>query len=127
MIDRCCAHCEAIVSGIGGLPGAEVVAPAQLNQGLVRFVKPGNTPEADDAHTDEVVRKINATGEAFFSGTTWLGRRAMRVSVVNWRTTAEDVARAIAAARSVLQAESAPFLSRLLREIERPTPARKAV
>jgi len=45
---------------------------------------------------------INDTGEAFFSGTTWQGRRAMRVSVVNWRTTEDDVRRAIAATTDVL-------------------------
>ncbi len=102
MIDRCCAHCEALVAGIGALPGAQVLHPATLNQGLVRFRRDGNTPEQDDAYTDETIRRINATGEAFFSGTTWRERRAMRVSVVNWRTGAGDVDRAIAAVGSVL-------------------------
>ena len=45
---------------------------------------------------------INATGEAFFSPTTWLGRRAMRVSVVNWRTTDADVDRTLDAVKAVL-------------------------
>lgn len=102
VIDRCCEHCEALVAGIGTLPGAQVVHPATLNQGLVRFRREGNTPEQDDAFTDAVIQTVNATGEAFFSGTTWRGRRAMRVSVVNWRTNARDVERAIAAVRGVL-------------------------
>jgi hypothetical protein len=46
---------------------------------------------------------INATGEAFFTGTTWQGRRCMRVSVSSWRTTADDVDRAVAAAERALQ------------------------
>jgi hypothetical protein len=46
--------------------------------------------------------KINATGEAFFSGTTWKGRRAMRISVCNWRTTKSDVDRTLEAVSSVL-------------------------
>jgi glutamate/tyrosine decarboxylase-like PLP-dependent enzyme len=41
MIDRCCAHCEALVSGIGALPGAQILHPARLNQGLVRFQRDG--------------------------------------------------------------------------------------
>jgi hypothetical protein len=49
-----------------------------------------------------VIAAINATGEAFFGGVTWNGRRAMRVSVVNWRTSDADVARTIAAARRAL-------------------------
>jgi glutamate/tyrosine decarboxylase-like PLP-dependent enzyme len=102
MIDRCCAHCGALVSGIGSLPGAQVLRPAMLNQGLIRFRRDGQIPEQDDAFTDETMQQINATGEAFFSGTTWREKRAMRVSVVNWRTSARDVERAIEAARTVL-------------------------
>jgi len=104
LVDRCCAHCRAIVTGIGALPGAEALWVSELNQGLVRFPDPraGAGEEDHDRYTDRVVAGINATGEAFFSGTTWRGRRAMRVSVVNWRTSAGDVGRAIAAAQSVL-------------------------
>ena len=78
----------ALVTGIGGLPGAEVLWVSELNQGLVRFLDPraGASEEDHDRFTDRVIAGINATGEAFFSGTTWRGRRAMRVSVVNWRT-----------------------------------------
>jgi glutamate/tyrosine decarboxylase-like PLP-dependent enzyme len=104
LIDRSCDHCTALVEGIGALPGAEVLASPTLNQGLVRFNRPGARPEENDAYTDDVINQINATGEAFFSDTTWKGRQAMRVSVVNWRTTAQDVQRAIAAAASVLSA-----------------------
>lgn len=102
MIDRCCAHARALVAGIGALPGAQVLHPPTLNQGLVRFRRDGHTPDQDDAFTDETIRRINATGEAFFSATTWRGRRAMRVSVVNWRTSPGDLDRAIAAVRAVL-------------------------
>jgi glutamate/tyrosine decarboxylase-like PLP-dependent enzyme len=105
LIDRCCDHCAALVEGIGALPGAEVLAAPTLNQGLVRFNRPGATPEENDAFTDDVMMRINATGEAFFSGTNWNGRQAMRVSVVNWRTNEQDVERAIAAAASVISAK----------------------
>jgi len=106
MIDRTCAHARAIVSGIGALPGAEVLWQPQLNQGLVRFLDPseGATEADHDARTDAVISAINATGEAFFSGTNWRGMRAMRVSVVNWRTSAADVERTIAAVADVLRA-----------------------
>ena len=105
LVDRCCDHCAALVAGIGALPGAEVLAAPTLNQGLVRFSRPGATPEENDAYTDDVMMRINTTGEALFSGTNWNGRQAMRVSVVNWRTNEQDVQRAIAAATSVLNAE----------------------
>lgn len=104
LVDRCCAHAHAIVTGIGSLSGAEILWTPTLNQGLVRFLdrRPGATEKDHDARTDFVISAINATGEAFFSGTTWRGKRAMRVSVVNWRTTAEDVRRTMAAVKSVL-------------------------
>jgi glutamate/tyrosine decarboxylase-like PLP-dependent enzyme len=50
-----------------------------------------------------VISAINAQGDAFFSSTTWKGQRAMRVSVVNWRTNDEDVERTIEAVRKVLE------------------------
>ncbi len=109
MIDRCCAHCEELVAGIGALADAQVLHPATLNQGLVSFRQDAHTPEQGDTFTDEIIQKVNATGEAFFSGTTWHGRRAMRVSVVNWRTSAEDVGRAIAAVRAVLAQSQDPI------------------
>jgi glutamate/tyrosine decarboxylase-like PLP-dependent enzyme len=109
LIDRCCAHCHAIVTGIGALPGAEMLWEPALDQGLVRFLDPraGATEADHDARTDEVIAAINATGEAFFGGVTWNGKRAMRVSVVSWRTSDADVARTIEAARRVL-GEMAP-------------------
>lgn len=109
LVDRCCAHARAIVRGIGELDGAEVLWEPHLNQGLVRFPDPH--PQATgadhDARTDSVISAINATGEAFFSGTTWRGMRAMRVSVVNWRTSSEDVHRTIGAVATVLARSAA--------------------
>ncbi|WP_035919527.1 pyridoxal phosphate-dependent decarboxylase family protein [Leisingera aquimarina] len=111
MIDRCCAHCQAIVRGIGALDNAHVVFDPQLNQGLVRFARPGDTGEEGDLYTKEIMSRINATGEAFFSDTVWQGRRAMRVSVVNWRTNESDITRAIEAAQWALQMDKVECVS----------------
>lgn len=77
----------------------------QLTQGLVPFLDPrANAGDADhDARTDAVINAINRTGEAFFSGTNSRGKRAMRVSVMNWRTKDTDVERTVAAVASVLR------------------------
>jgi glutamate/tyrosine decarboxylase-like PLP-dependent enzyme len=95
LVIRCCRFAHDIATRIGGLPNARVIAVPQINQGLVRF-------HDDDRRTDEVMAAINATGEAFFTGTTWRGMRCMRVSVSSWRTTANDVDRAVAAAERAL-------------------------
>ncbi len=111
MIDRCCENARGLVQGMGLLPGCKVVCEPRLNQGLVRFPDParGASETDHDRRTDQVIALINATGEAFFSGTTWKGKRAMRVSVVNWRTSEEDVRRSIAAVASVLKTTLQPL------------------
>lgn len=104
LVERTCAHAHALVTRIGSLPGAQVVWEPTLNQGLVRFLDPrsGATGQDHDRRTDETISCIVATGEAFFGGTTWRGKRCMRVSVCNWQTSAEDVDRAVRAAQRVL-------------------------
>jgi glutamate/tyrosine decarboxylase-like PLP-dependent enzyme len=99
LVDQCCEHARSLVSRIGGLPGAEVVSEPVINQGLVRFLDPraGASEEDHDCRTDRVIAKVLADGEAYFGGTTWRGRRAMRVSVCNWQTSTEDVERSVRA------------------------------
>lgn len=104
LVDRCTTQAREIVTRIGALPGAKVMAVPQINQGMVRFLdpKPGATEQDHDARTDAVAAAINATGEAYFTNTTWRGKRCMRVSVSSWRTTAADIDRAVAAAATAL-------------------------
>jgi len=92
LVDHCCQHARALATRIGALPGAELLSEPIINQGLVGF----------GDRTDDIIASILATGEAFFGGTTWRGRRAMRVSVCNWQTSEEDVNRAVNAVASVL-------------------------
>jgi glutamate/tyrosine decarboxylase-like PLP-dependent enzyme len=108
LVDRCCDHAHAIVTRVGALPGAEVLWEPTINQGLVRFPdpRPAATDVDHDRHTDEVIAQILKTGEAFFGGTTWRGRRAMRVSVCNWQTSEADVDRVVAAVRQAIQSVS---------------------
>ncbi|RKT89268.1 pyridoxal phosphate-dependent decarboxylase family protein [Saccharopolyspora antimicrobica] len=99
MIDRCVGHAHRLVAGIGSLPGVEVLARPVINQGLVRFT----AADGDhDARTDRVIGLVQRGGAAWFGGTTWNGVRAMRISVVNWRTDDQDVDRAVAAVRAAL-------------------------
>ncbi len=50
-----------------------------INQGLVRFLDPHG--EDHDRRTDEIIARVQASGEAYFGGVTWRGQRAMRISV----------------------------------------------
>ena len=106
LIERTCDHAHALVTRIGALDGAEVAWEPQINQGMVRFIDPreGASAADSDAFTDRIMAEILASGEAFFTGTTWRGRRAMRVSVCNWQTSAKDVDRVVASVDRTLRA-----------------------
>ena len=104
MVERCCKHAKRLAEALGQLDGAELVAPASLNQALIRFVDPApDAAGADhDRFTEAVIAAINEEGTSFFSAATWEGRRVMRISVVNWRTTERDIALTIEAVSRVL-------------------------
>ncbi len=97
LIARCCDHALALHDGLAALTGATSIARPIMNQGMVRF------HAADGRNiSDAVIAAINASGEAYFSGTTWDGERTMRMSVCNWQTSADDVRRTVAAAAHAL-------------------------
>ena len=105
LVERTCQYAHTLVTHIGGLPGVQIVWEPQVNQGLLRFLSSkSHATEADhDQRTEEVIAAILNTGEAFFTGTTWRGKRCMRVSVCNWQTDANDVERAVSAVKQILE------------------------
>jgi glutamate/tyrosine decarboxylase-like PLP-dependent enzyme len=104
IVDRCCAHARRLVNGIGEFSGAVVVATPIINQGLVRFLADDGN---HDGATDEVIRRIQARGVAWFGGATWRGMRVMRVSVCNWLTDDRDIEQALASVRDALAIQRA--------------------
>jgi hypothetical protein len=66
-------------------------------------LKPGASEMDHDRRTDQVIAAIAASGAAFFGGTTWRGRRAMRVSVSCWQTSSDDVRWTVSAVEKVLR------------------------
>lgn len=108
LIDSSCEAAHALVTGIAALPGVELIWEPQINQGLVRFLdqRPAAIEKDHDEWTDVVTSTVLASGEALFSNTTWRGKRCMRVSVCNWQTDAQDVARAVAAVARVLREQN---------------------
>jgi glutamate/tyrosine decarboxylase-like PLP-dependent enzyme len=100
LIERCCEHAHALTTRIGALDGAELLWEPTLNQGLVRFLDPAGVDH--DARTEKIIAAIAADGEAFFSGTTWRGMKAMRVSVCNGQTSAADVEAVVRSVAKVL-------------------------
>ena len=99
MIERTCHRAREIADGIRDIPGCEILNDVVLNQVLLRF--------EDDDETDRVIAAIQDGGEAWLGGTVWDDRRAIRISVSNWQTSEDDVARAIAAFRAARSAATA--------------------
>jgi glutamate/tyrosine decarboxylase-like PLP-dependent enzyme len=82
LVERSCElarrFAERLVSG-----GVEVANDVVLNQVLAGF--------GDDVRTASVIEGVQRDGTCWVGGTTWRGRRLMRVSVSNWSTTEADV------------------------------------
>ena len=89
LVERSHARARALAEGLARLPGCEVLNEVVFNQVLIRF--------EDDATTDAVLAGVQESGEAWTSGTTRDDRKAIRLSVSNWRTSEADVERTIAA------------------------------
>jgi glutamate/tyrosine decarboxylase-like PLP-dependent enzyme len=89
IIENCCARAAQLAELLAEVPGAEILNEVTLNQVLVRF-------RDDDAVTDEVIGAVQDDGVCWLGGTTFRGQRAMRFSICNWATSAEDIERSAA-------------------------------
>jgi glutamate/tyrosine decarboxylase-like PLP-dependent enzyme len=106
LVDRCCAQARRFAAGLAAIDGVEVLNDVVLDQVLVGFAPPAGTPGAEDI-THQVIDAVQRSGECWMSGTTWRGRPAMRVSVVNWQTTTADVDRSVGAVEAAIEAARA--------------------
>ena len=82
LIEHTSAH-AALFAALLSAGGADVLAPVVINQLLVAF--------GSDAVTEAVIAAVQADGTCWAGGTTWHGRRAMRLSVSDIATTREDI------------------------------------
>jgi glutamate/tyrosine decarboxylase-like PLP-dependent enzyme len=97
LVDRCCDHARLMGERLGGADGVEVLNDVVLNQVLVRF---GDSDET----TETVVQAVQEDGTCWVGGSRFKRRGVMRISVVGWQTTAEDIERS---ADAILAAASA--------------------
>jgi glutamate/tyrosine decarboxylase-like PLP-dependent enzyme len=97
LVERCCRLARLMAERLGAEPGVEILNEVVLNQVLVRF-------GGSDEFTNEVIGRVQEGGVAWLGGTTWRGKRAMRVSVSNWMTSDADIERS---ADAILEAHRA--------------------
>jgi len=96
LVDGLVRHARAIAAGIETIDGAQVLNDVVFTQVCVAF--------EDDERTRAVTAQLLADGTAWMSGSRWRGRDVLRVSVSNWSTDDDDVARSVDAVRRAANA-----------------------
>jgi glutamate/tyrosine decarboxylase-like PLP-dependent enzyme len=96
LVERGCAQARRFADQITELRGVRVLNDVVLNQVLFCF--------EEDETTDRVLASVQASGDVWLSGTTWNGRKAIRVSVSNWQTGDEETDLAVEAFRRAVEA-----------------------
>jgi glutamate/tyrosine decarboxylase-like PLP-dependent enzyme len=91
MIDRFCRHARALADGARELPGVEVLNDVVFTQVCLSF--------GTDERTRDVGRRLMEDGTVWMSGSKWHGRDVLRISVSNWSTDEDDIARSLDALR----------------------------
>jgi glutamate/tyrosine decarboxylase-like PLP-dependent enzyme len=88
IVERCCALARRFADRLAAA-GCDIGNEVVLNQVLVAL--------GDDDETDRVIAGVQRGGVCWMGGTTWRGRRYMRISVSNHLTTEADVDRSVQA------------------------------
>jgi glutamate/tyrosine decarboxylase-like PLP-dependent enzyme len=98
LVERCCSNAARFADALRDDRRVRIDNDVVLDQVLVRFEgSDGN----DDDLTRSVIAEVQDEGTCWMSGTTVRGRAAMRISVVNFETSPQDIDRS---ARAVLDA-----------------------
>jgi glutamate/tyrosine decarboxylase-like PLP-dependent enzyme len=84
MIDRCCDNAERMADRLAAVDGIEVLNDVVLNQVLLRV---GDSDEA----TAATIERVQREGTCWVGGSSFRGRAVIRVSIVSWQTTPEDI------------------------------------
>ena len=104
LVDRHRAQAQRLARGLADA-GFDILNRVMLNQVLVRA--------GSDAATIAIREAAQASGEIWFGGTVWQGRPAFRLSISSWRTTDEDIDRAVRLLRDIRQrSEGAAVVAR---------------
>ena len=91
LVDGYCGHAAAFAAGIAAIDGATVENDVVFSQVCASF--------GSDQRTADVTRRLMADGTTWMTGSRWHGKAVLRVSVSNWSTTDDDVARSLDALR----------------------------
>jgi glutamate/tyrosine decarboxylase-like PLP-dependent enzyme len=96
LVDGFCRHARAFAAGIEAIDGATVENDVAFSQVSASF--------GSDERTKRVTERLMADGTAWMTGSRWHGKAVLRISVSNWSTTDDDVARSLEALKRAASA-----------------------
>lgn len=91
LVERCCANARLFADLLDEVDGVQIVNEVSLNQVLVQFVDPDGD---GDLHTARVGALFRQLGCGWASNSRWRDRTVLRLCLINWATSSEDVASA---------------------------------
>lgn len=103
IVDRCCTLAARMASRLAGHNYVRILNEVAFNQVLVQFRPPGGDDAVAAELTQRIITQVQDEGTCWVGGTKWHGQVAMRISISNWSTTADDIDRSAAAILSVLR------------------------
>lgn len=93
LVERCCRLATRAAERLAEHPRVEILNDVELNQVLIRV--PGLDPS-------DLAREIARDGLCWIGTTVWHGEPALRLSVSNWSTTADDIDASVDRIRTVI-------------------------
>jgi glutamate/tyrosine decarboxylase-like PLP-dependent enzyme len=102
LVDRGCDLAAQMAARLAPHAWIRILNDVVLNQVLVEFRPPDGSDADAAALTERVIARTQDEGTCWAGGTRWHGHVAMRISISNWSTTAEDIDRSAAAILAAL-------------------------
>ncbi len=96
-----CERARQMADCLRPQPGLTILNDVVLNQVLVRA-----RSRSGENITPAVIARVQQAGVCWVGGTTWEKEPAMRISISNWSTTAEDIDRSAASIREAASRDS---------------------
>jgi glutamate/tyrosine decarboxylase-like PLP-dependent enzyme len=106
VVERCCTLATRMAERLAAHDQVHVLNDVVLNQVLVQCRPKGGDETAAADLTQRTISRVQGEGTCWLGGTKWQGHTAMRVSISNWSTTAEDVDRSAAAILAAVEHEA---------------------
>jgi glutamate/tyrosine decarboxylase-like PLP-dependent enzyme len=94
-----CERARQMADRLRPCPGVTILNDVVLNQVLVRV-----RSRSGENVTPAVIARVQQAGVCWVGGTTWEKEPAMRISISNWATTAEDIDRSAASIAEAIAA-----------------------